>query len=112
MNIAVNLPVVGRFNLFLSGNYVHEQDLYLRNPLRAEDTKLDSYLTMNCNIVCSFKPFTISLKVLNLLDKKYFHSGVDAADAGDDFEHRSLGWHNSLLPQPGRAFLVDITFDH
>jgi iron complex outermembrane receptor protein len=108
VNIGVNLPVMSGANLFLSGNYVHEQDLYLRNPLRARSKKLDSYLTLNLNIRCMFKPFSISLKILNLLDKNFFHSGVDAADAGDDFEHRSVGWHNSLHPQPGRSFLVNV----
>ncbi len=100
-----------KLNLFISGNYVGEQELYLRNPLRAENKKLDSYFVINCNIRYLIKPLSISLKVLNLFDKEYFHSGVEAADAGDDFEHRSLGWHNSLLPQPGRSILLNMTID-
>ena len=38
-------------------------------------------------------------------------SGAETASSGDDFENRSLGWHNSLHPQPGRSFLVNITFN-
>ena len=111
VNFGLNLPVMEQSNLFLSGNYVSKQDLYLRNPLRAKNEKLDSYLVMNCNIRYVFVPFSISLRILNLLDCEYFHPGVDAADAGDDFEHRSLGFHNSLLPQPGRSFVLNITVD-
>ena len=111
VNCGINLPFRDNLSLFLSGNYVSEQDLYLRNPLRVKNKKLDSYFVLNCNIRYLFKPFLISLKVLNLFNKEYYHSGVDAADAGDDFEHRSLGWQNSLLPQPGRSILLNIRFD-
>lgn len=111
VNFGINLPVRGKLNLFLSGNYVSEQDLYLRNPLRAKNRKLDSYLVMNCNIRYTLKPFSISLRVLNLFNKEYFHSGLETASSGDDFANRSLGWHNSLHPQPGRSFLLSINFN-
>ncbi len=111
VNFGVNLPLRDKFNLFLNGNYVSAKDLYLRNPLRAQNRKLDSYLTMNCNLSYSFNKSSIALKVLNLFDKEYFHSGVRGADSGDDFEHRSLGFYNSLLPQPGRSFILNLTFD-
>jgi len=111
VNFGINLPVMNKLNLFLSGNYVSKQDLYLRNPLRAKNRKLDSYLVMNCNIRYMFEPFSISLKVLNIFGKEYFHSGVESASSGDDFEQRSLGWHNSLHPQPGRSFLLGISIN-
>lgn len=111
VNFGINLPFMDKLNLFVSGNYVGEQELYLRNPLRAKNRKLDSYFVINCNIRYLFKPFSISLKVLNLFDQEYFHSGIEAADAGDDFEQRSLGWHNSLHPQPGRSILINIAAD-
>ena len=48
-------------------------------------------------------------KVKNLFDEKYYHSGVEAAASGDDFEQRSQGWANSLIPQTGRNFMVTIS---
>jgi iron complex outermembrane receptor protein len=111
VNLGINLPVWTRFNLFVSGNYVHEQKLYLRNPLRAKDRKLDSYFVLNSTVGYSVKPCAVSLKVLNILDEEYFHSGNDKADSGDDFDNRSLGWHNSLHPQPGRSFGLNVTLN-
>ncbi|MFC1586053.1 TonB-dependent receptor plug domain-containing protein [Fibrobacterota bacterium] len=111
VNAGFNLPVGYGFNVFLSGNYVHEQLLYLRNPMRAEGKKLDSYLTVNSNIRYTYKQLSVSLKVLNLFDADYFHSGIDKADAGDDFTQRSLGWHNSVHPQPGRSYWVNLSSD-
>ena len=111
VNMGMNLPVGKKLNVFLSGNYVSAQNLYLRNPLRDRNEKLNSYLVMNGNIRYRFDPVVISLKILNLFNKEYFHSGVETANSGNDFENRSLGWHNSLHPQPGRSFLVNITFN-
>ena len=111
VNAGVNLPVRSRFNIFLSGNYVHEQLLYLRNPLRADGKKLNSYLTINCNVRYTFKQLSVSLKILNLFDEDYFHSGVEKADAGDGFTQRSLGWDNSVHPQPGRSYWFNVSLN-
>jgi len=111
VNFGVNIPIRDKFNIFLNGNYVSAKDLYLRNPLRAQNRKLDSYLIMNCNLAYTFNKFSIALKVLNLFDKEYFHSGIRNADSGDDFEQRSLGFNNSLLPQPGCSFILNLTLN-
>jgi iron complex outermembrane receptor protein len=46
--------------------------------------------------------------VKNLFDEEYYHSGAEAAASGDDFEHRSQGWANSLIPQTRRNFMMTI----
>ena len=54
-------------------------------------------------------PFQIGLKVKNLFDESYYHSGAEAAASGDDFEHRSQGWANSLIPQTRRNFMMTLS---
>lgn len=109
INVGVNMPVGKQFNIFLNGNYVSSKVLYSRNPLREQGEKLDSYFTLNTNIRYAAGIFAINAKVYNVLNSQYYHSGVESASAGNDYANRSLGWHNSLLPQPGRWFLFSLT---
>ncbi len=105
-NIGVNVPVGKQWNLNLRGNFVGERELYTRNPLRAQGEKLDAYFTLNGVMTYRYNPFDISFKVLNMLDKDYFHPGPEAANSGNDFSQRSQGYINSLIPQPGRSFWI------
>ncbi len=104
----VDFPVRKHVNVYLNGIYSSRKELYLRNPLRLRGEELKGYLVVNTNLTYNINKVTFGLKVNNLLDAEYFHSGVESASAGDDFGARSLGWHNSLLPQPGRSFLFSL----
>jgi len=52
------------------------------------------------------------LRVNNLLDNDYFHSGVEAASSGNDVTQRSLGWMNSLVPQAGRNVQLTLSYNY
>ena len=98
--------------LNVKANWIASKPLYLRNALRAKNTENKAYLTVDANIIYRFEPFKIGFKVKNLFDENYYHSGAEAAASGDDFEKRSQGWANSLIPQTKRNFMltVSITF--
>lgn len=109
INIGINIPIDELLNVNVKANWVASKPLYLRNALRAKNTKNDAYLTVDANIIYQFAPIQIALKVKNLFDESYYHSGAEAAASGDDFEHRSQGWANSLIPQTGRNFMVTVS---
>jgi len=107
-NIGLNMPIGKQWNLNVSGNFVGDRKLYTRNPLRGQGEALDSYFTLNGVIGYQYEPFDISLKVLNILDEHYFHPGVEAANSGNDFTQRSKGYMNSIIPQAGRSFWLNV----
>ena len=108
VNAGVNLPIRSSWNLNIRGNYVGERKLYSRNPLRAKGRTLDSYLVLNGTLNYAYRGLTVSVKLLNLLKKQYFHPGLEQAASGDDFAVRSSGFTNSILPQPGRSYLIKV----
>jgi len=110
-NIGMNMPIGQRWNLNLRGNFVGERELDPRNKLRVQrpGEKLDSYFTLDG--VLAYRPyklFDVSVKVLNILDQDYFHPGVEGANSGRDATSRSLGYMNSLIPQPGRSWWINL----
>jgi iron complex outermembrane receptor protein len=108
INVSINIPVSEALNVNVKANWVANKPLYLRNALRAKNTENEKYLTVDANITYLFEPIQIAFKVKNLFDEDYYHSGAEAAASGDDFEHRSQGWANSLIPQTGRNFMVTV----
>ena len=108
VNFGIDLPISNDWQVNLRGNWVASKNLYVHNPLRANNRKNGSYLVLDANINYQANPFTLSFKVRNLLDRDYYHSGVEGAASGDDFSQRSQGWHNSLIPQAGRQFMVSL----
>ncbi|MFC2140382.1 TonB-dependent receptor plug domain-containing protein [Candidatus Auribacterota bacterium] len=107
-NIGLNVPVKKNFNVNLRGNFISERELYSRNPLRGQDEKLSSYFVLNGAVTYICDLFDISFKVLNILDKEYFHPGPESASSGNDFTQRSKGYHNSIIPQPGRSYWLNV----
>lgn len=110
INAGLNFPLVKGFNVNLRGNYVSNRLVYLRNALRAKDYEIDAYFTLDGTLSFHRKNAILSLKVKNILNTDHFHPGPESASSGDDFSHRSLGYQNSLIPQPGRSYLGSITF--
>ena len=110
INFGLNIPIYKGLKIFLSGNYVHQKELYLTNALRGIE-KLDSYFVLNGNVSYNFENVSFSLKALNILDSEIFHSGTEYANAGTNFDQSSLGFYNSKIPQPGRRFLLSMNID-
>lgn len=111
INLGINMPFADDWNVNVRGNFVSSRELYLRNPLRGQGEKLGSYFVLNSAISYQYEPLTVTFKVLNLLDKDYFHPGAEAANAGNDFSQRSLGYINSIVPQAERSYWLQMKFD-
>ena len=109
VNASINLPINESLNVNVKANWIASKPLYLRNALRAKNTENKAYLTVDANITYRFEPFQIGFKVKNLFDEDYYHSGAEAAASGDDFEKRSQGWANSLIPQTKRNFMLTMS---
>jgi len=122
INFGINLPITKMFNIFIKANWVSAKKLYSRNALNysmsseTEDKYFDSdgnlkpYLLLYANVASHYKYGSIAFKIDNLLDSKIMHSGVESASSGDgSVAERSLGWHNSLIPIPGRTFWLTLT---
>ncbi len=110
LNIGFNIPINQYAAFNTRANYVSERTLYSRNPLRAQNEKLESYFTVNTHLKLNYQKLNFSLSILNLFDEAYYHPGTGAADSGNDFEQRAQGFQNSLLPQVGRHYRVKLTY--
>ncbi|MFC2140384.1 TonB-dependent receptor plug domain-containing protein [Candidatus Auribacterota bacterium] len=106
-NIGLNVPVGEKFNVNLRGNFVGERTPYTGNPLRAQNYKFASYFVLNGVLTYMHDHFDISFKILNISDKEYFHPGGGMAVAGTDTTQRSMGFQNSIIPQPGRSYWIN-----
>ncbi|MDF2177545.1 TonB-dependent receptor [Aliiglaciecola sp. CAU 1673] len=115
------------FNVNLTARYVGERDTVSSNPVH----HIPSYFTVDLNLgwkAVLIDNLDLSFRVINLLDKEYYHPGIREADAGaPDLEpellsdigfdqdnplawNGSLGWYNSRLPQPGRRAVFSFSF--
>lgn len=84
------------------------------NPLG----KVAAYCDVDANLLLRdlfTEGVSLSFKVTNLLDTAYDHPGIAEADSGDtpgkwngSVWEGSQGYYNSLLPQPGRAFMLSL----
>lgn len=111
INANINIPLINEWNVNVKANWVASKELYVRNPLRNKGRENDAYLVVDTNIIYHFKKFDLAFKIKNIFDKKYYHSGVEGAESGDDFTQRSLGWRNSLIPQVGRSFMLTLSME-
>ena len=112
INAGINVPAGRHWNLNLRANFVSKRKLYSRNPLRARGRTLDPYIVLNGTVSYCLGGFDLTIKVGNILDHSYFHPGVEQADSGDDFNARSRGFRNSLIPQPGRSVMLGLSIDY
>ncbi|PCH95964.1 MAG: ligand-gated channel protein [Gammaproteobacteria bacterium] len=103
INLVVNLPLSESFNANIKGNFLYKTPLYSRNPLNAQAIKIGSRVIFDAVINYQYSAWIITAKALNLFDRKVFAPGIGKADSGNDFSKRSLGFNNSLTPQPGRS---------
>ncbi|MCB1144820.1 MAG: TonB-dependent receptor [Leptospiraceae bacterium] len=129
INIGINLPIKEDFIINLRGNYVSGRELYSRNVLsntdplpdtdtetvlrrivQHEDRKLSPYIVFDTGFTFNFKEYGyFTLKILNLFNEYYVHPGVGNANGGTYYYNRSGGYDSSLLPQPGRSYMFNLT---
>lgn len=98
----------------LRARFISEKNTVDSNPVG----KIPSYITADINL--RYRNFFIEgldlgLKITNLFNEKYYHSGIMQADSGiepgywiEDRWFGSKGWYNSMLPQPGRGILFSV----
>lgn len=100
------------------GRYIGEINTVKTNPIK----KIDPWFTIDLNLrydnLISDK-LGLSFKIKNLFNKVYFHPGIQVANSGNSpgyWEngkwYGSKGWHNSLLPQPGRSFSISFEYKY
>lgn len=106
------------FGVTLNQRYISRRYTLAVNPIK----EVPSYFVSDLNFQWSnvWQGADLSLKINNLMDKRYFHPGVNSADAGDQpgfFDedgnwNGSEGFFSSLLPQAGREIFLrlDIRF--
>ena len=110
LNILLNLPLDNDWHINLKGNYYHRTPLYSRNPLTEQGIEIGSRIIFDTVLNYQKRDWQFSFKVLNLFDREVFAPGLGKADAGNDFDNRSLGFANSLLPQAGRSFWLSASY--
>jgi iron complex outermembrane receptor protein len=103
INFVVNIPITEKLNANFKGNYLHRTPLYSRNPLDDQGIKIGSRVIFDVAINYQFHSWSITAKALNVFNREVFAPGTGKADSGNDFSQRSLGFNNSLSPQPGRS---------
>jgi len=117
------------FTLNFRGNYVSTREFYSRNALKnngpmstvdeetilrriiqQEDKRLPAYYVFDLGLTIDYKDYGyLTFRVMNLFNKYYVHPGTSNANAGNYYYDRSLGYDSSLLPQPGRSYMVNLT---
>jgi iron complex outermembrane receptor protein len=110
INASVYLPLNSHIGINFKGNYHSPTELYSRNPLTTQGIKLGSRAIFDITANYNNGDYKLSLKVSNLFDHQNMLPGIKAADSGNDFTQRSLGFTNSLMPQAGRSFWL--TFEY
>ncbi len=109
-NLVLNFDAFNytRFNIRM--NYVGERETEISNPIE----KVDAYFVTNLSVqlinVYQNK-INFFFNINNLFDTKYYHPGLDAADAGEDVGRPSAGWYSSRLPQPERMFMFGLSLN-
>ncbi|HMW04081.1 MAG TPA: TonB-dependent receptor [Leptospiraceae bacterium] len=129
INMGINFPIKELFIVNFRGNYVSRREYYSRNPLsdsgplstldtdnvsrrivQQQDKTLDPYTVFDAGLTINFKDYGFfTLKIMNVFNTSYFHPGTGQANAGNYYYARSLGYDSSILPQPGRTYMVNLT---
>ncbi|MCB1144018.1 MAG: TonB-dependent receptor [Leptospiraceae bacterium] len=110
VNLGINVPIFQSWNMNLRGSYVGKRGLYTTNPLREEGITLDPYWVWHGTLTYRILDFgSLAFKVYNLFNEYYLHPGIEFAGGGNRYWERSQDYRNSILPQPGRYFLVNLT---
>lgn len=109
----VSLQANHYFGATVLGRCIAERDTVATNPV---DT-VPAYCTFDANLRLRDLPvdgLSFAFRVTNLLNTAYFHPGIQEASSGTTpgrweegrWIGSGAGYYNSLLPQPGRAFML------
>lgn len=129
INIGINLPIRETFILNFRGNFVSAREFYSRNVLsnngplpdtetetllrrsaQQEQKRLEPYIVFDTGFTFNFKEYGFfTFKIMNLFNEYYVHPGVGNGNAGNYYYARSTGYDSSILPQPGRSYMVNLT---
>ncbi|HEY6878868.1 MAG TPA: TonB-dependent receptor [Polyangiales bacterium] len=99
-----------RFSATVLGRFVAKRHTVPTNPIG----NVPAYVSLDANLLFKdviFDGASFALRCTNLLDSKYSHPGIGAADSGNDAMTGSHGELNSLLPQPRRSFFLSFMLD-
>lgn len=115
-------------SVYLTARHIGARDTVVTNPLR----RIPSHTVVDFNSRWTGLwqgRLDLSFRVLNLLNKSYFHPGIREADSGSPELMPSLlnqigfraddplawqgsqGWYNSRLPQPERRAVLSLTLN-
>ena len=108
VQLGVTVPLTAKLSVNVRGRYLSEREFYSRNPLRAQNETLDSYVVSDLHLQYRQAPYTISFSINNIFDTAYENTGIASANAGNDYNNRALGYYNSLLPQAGRSIYTTL----
>lgn len=131
INLGFNLPIKDILIFNLRGNYVGRREFYQRNPLRNDaplpevntdsilrriqkerDRTIAPYFIFDTGITVEFANYGyLTFKILNCLNQFYLHPGVESANSGNYYYARSSGFQASVIPQPGRVFILNLTLN-
>lgn len=110
INFLIDIPFKESWNVNFKANYLDRTKLYSRNPLILQGIEVGSRVIFDSSISYLGKNWKVSLKALNLFDRKILAPGIQKADSGNDFSKRSLGFSNSLSAQPGRSIWLTLSY--
>jgi outer membrane receptor for ferrienterochelin and colicins len=105
-----------RLSATLLGRVIGVRDTVASNPV----PRVPGYATFDAFVRYDFPSAVgLSIGITNLANRAYFEPGVRDAGAGitpgffdsNGLWHGSASYYNSLLPQPGRQFVVGVHFD-
>lgn len=99
-----------RFSATLLGRFAGRRHTVATNPLG----QIPWYLTLDVHVMLKdvvFPGVTLALRCANLLDTKYSHPGIGAANSGSDPTVVDRGDYNSALPQPRRSLYLTLGLD-
>lgn len=107
---------VDDINVNIRTRFIGRRKTVTSNPLE----QIDPYTTTDLHIKWDNlinRNFGLSLRITNIFNTRYSHSGIRKANSGDtpgywigNKWYGSLGWYNSALPQPGVGFFLSMNY--
>ncbi|MBL4910237.1 MAG: TonB-dependent receptor [Alteromonadaceae bacterium] len=110
INFLINIPFHEHININIKANYIAKTSLYSRNPLNEQGIKIGSRVIFDTAINYQYQSWQFIIKALNVFNHKVLTAGTGKADSGNDFSQRSLGFANSLIPQPSRSLWLSVSY--
>jgi iron complex outermembrane receptor protein len=89
---------------------MEDPEAIFRRIVKEQDRTLSPHFVFDTGITINYEGYGyFTLKVLNVFNQSYLHPGMNSANAGNYYYARSTGYDSSILPQPGRTFMINLT---